>query len=122
MKKEIRKELRVIQEKERELKLKMNTKSVYVSKKNRKVDETLEKLVSDSSHESFKYQQQMSMIDLTGVKGVEVCEEVKEVNVAEQYDNSLHELSAGGGDNEGKEYEAELDIEHNLFRRGSITP
>ena len=103
MKKEIRKELRIIQEKDRLLKLRIHTKSVYVSKKNQKnrtVDETLEKPVSESSHESFKHQQQMSMIDLTGV---EVCEEVKEVKIAEQHDKFHHESSAGGEDNEDKE-------------------
>ena len=59
----------------------MSTKTTYVSKKNRRsVDESLEKAVSDSSHESLKYLQQMSTIDLTGV---EIPDYVEEVKVAE---------------------------------------
>ena len=59
----------------------MSTKTTYVSKKNRSnVDESLEKPVSDSSHESLKYLHQMSTIDLTGV---EIPDYVEEVKVAE---------------------------------------
>ena len=45
----------------------MSVKTAYVSKKNRKKEEEVEKVESTSSHESTKYREQMKMVDLSDV-------------------------------------------------------
>ena len=110
--------MRKAQEEELKKKKKNQVRTAFVSKKARKsIKEESEedRPISDSSHESANYQQQMSMIDLTGytVPDEAVEDIMKKTN--ESYEDSLVDAADGPKESDMNQ----LDVEHGVFRRGS---